>query len=691
MAKIIGIAVGVALAIFAGPIGIGLFHSLFVTNFLINAGLGIAATGTLALFRKAPGGVSSGSQASMRQALSPWRVIYGAARVGGTITYIGTSGDKNKYLHLVVTIACHQTQQIATNVIYIDGKTIPLFFDSGSGYYIPSAVLHAQGSQFHNFLYVEVHNGDPDDTTQPFPNLHSECSASWTDSHLQRGRAKAHVRMKWSADLFGGGIPQNISFDVKGKGQLDLRTALEETLPALPDPNNSAINNTTILKVKGAEFAGISTFAARVTIESSHTTIPLYIDTARLIVTALNDQTDVKRNIEIKFSGATFVDLALAAISECDPILTVFDELHDYYFCFFSDGSHNSRCQGNAGVSDSINGGNIQVFHGAADVTSSAAFAAVTLVPATIWLMFKALEFGQAQDAINSNPAMCAYDYLTNPEYGLGISSDDIDVETFIAAANICDEQVDLDAGGSEYRYTCNGAFDVSAAHADILKGLASSMAGTIVPPSDKWRIYAGAYRSPVLDITDSDLRGPMQLSTRRSRRDLYNSVKGSYISPVNGWIPADYPPVTDSDAVTEDGELNIIDYPLGFTISASMCQRIAKIQLQRNRRQKGMSLPCKLKIFPVQPGDIVRVTHDRFGFTTKEFEVQSTTLISDPGESTNAPSLGVDIVLQEIDADVFAWDTTEEGTPETSDPPDFPSQDGAPPDDQVDFLVEGE
>jgi len=43
----------------------------------------------------------------------------------------------------------------------------------------------------------------------------------------------------------------------------------------------------------------------------------------------------------------------------------------------------------------------------------------------------------------SDNPALCFLDYITNNEYGKGLTSAQIDMSTFTAAANVCDTQVD--------------------------------------------------------------------------------------------------------------------------------------------------------------------------------------------------------------------------------------------------------
>jgi hypothetical protein len=51
------------------------------------------------------------------------------------------------------------------------------------------------------------------------------------------------------------------------------------------------------------------------------------------------------------------------------------------------------------------------------------------------------------------------------------------------------------------------------------------------------------AYRAPVLAYDEDDVRdGSISVSVRRSRRDLCNGVKGTFIDPNNQWQPTDFP-----------------------------------------------------------------------------------------------------------------------------------------------------
>lgn len=267
------------------------------------------------------------------------------------------------------------------------------------------------------------------------------------------------------------------------------------------------------------------------------------------------------------------------------------------------------------------------------------------------------------------NPALCILDYLLSTSYGMKVPLTQIDTASFIAAANICDETIltrAANGGAPEKRYTMNGCFDVSGSRADVLRSMLLSMCGYLVPPGDKWRIYAGAYRSPTVTLTDDDIRDTLQVQMRTSRSDLFNNIQGTYISPLNQWQPSDYPfqpPSTNTMYSDEDGEVIWEDLQLDFTTSPTMAQRIARITLERSRRQVTFTAPCKLTAYQVQAGDVVEFSHPRFGWVNKTFEVLQVDLVPVPSKDTGATGnttvdgLGVDLLLKETDAAIYAWD----------------------------------
>ena len=257
--------------------------------------------------------------------------------------------------------------------------------------------------------------------------------------------------------------------------------------------------------------------------------------------------------------------------------------------------------------------------------------------------------------AYSNNAALCVRDFITS-EYGLNDSA--IDDFVFSAAANECDEDVTLDAGGTEKRYTINGIIKASSSIGDVLGRMSTACAGTLFWGSGYWKLKVGAYSAPVKTLTLDDLRGPISMSTRSSMRDSFNGVSGTFNDAANGFITADYPAIKSAIFKTEDGgdEL-LLDLPLPFTTSAATAQRLAKLTLYRAREQISISADFGLEAFNVEVGDIIAFTNERYGFDEKQFEVLGWKFAS----NQDAGDLRVTLTLQETSSAAFNWNAEEQ------------------------------
>jgi hypothetical protein len=199
-------------------------------------------------------------------------------------------------------------------------------------------------------------------------------------------------------------------------------------------------------------------------------------------------------------------------------------------------------------------------------------------------------------------------------------------------------------------------------------------MAGYVVPPGDCWRVYAGSYVVPLITLGDADARAAIKGDFRLSARDSCNGVKGQYIPsfvPINpagsltnspasaAWKKTDFPPVQRAEYITEDGGVILwSDISLDFTISLWMAQRIARIILERTRRQITISLPAKATPLQLLAGDTVNFLHPRWETVIPPaptvFFISH--LAARTEDSDGTPAVGVDLVLRQTDANVYAF-----------------------------------
>jgi hypothetical protein len=255
------------------------------------------------------------------------------------------------------------------------------------------------------------------------------------------------------------------------------------------------------------------------------------------------------------------------------------------------------------------------------------------------------------------NAALCTADYLAHPQIGLNAPyGTHIDNDDLIAAANICDEAVTLAAGGTEKRYTINGVVSTAKLPRDTLPQLVGAMAGRCVYVAGRWRLHAGAYTAPVCTITETDMRGAAKYTTRLSRRHTFNAVKGTFVSPGNNWQVADFPPlISDQFALEDNNETIYKDVELPYTTSASMAQRLAKIDLLRARQQISAELPLKLTGYKAEPPDTVALTLAKPGWAGKVFELTELRL------NLGSVTPGVDWIVRETVSTIYDWSTSEE------------------------------
>jgi hypothetical protein len=228
--------------------------------------------------------------------------------------------------------------------------------------------------------------------------------------------------------------------------------------------------------------------------------------------------------------------------------------------------------------------------------------------------------------AWSDNPALCMRDYLVSDGYGLGEDAANLDDTLISTAANVC-EFFNYPTLTGATRFTTNGAFTTALTPYDLLGDLLTSMGGLLWYGQGKWRMKPAYYVAPTVAFDEDDIRSSITVSTRVSRRDNFNIVKGTFRGEETNWQVTDYPEVTNSAFVAADnGEESVIDIDLPFTSDAVTARRIARIALERNRQQITVGAAFGMRALQVQTGDIITLTNSRFGWTNKEFEVVSWT-----------------------------------------------------------------
>lgn len=251
-----------------------------------------------------------------------------------------------------------------------------------------------------------------------------------------------------------------------------------------------------------------------------------------------------------------------------------------------------------------------------------------------------------SQTRWSNNAALCLRDYLTAP-HGLEDDAARIDDVFVTTAANIADQTNTLSGAP---RYTCNGAFLTSQRPLDVIGDLLTSMGGLVFYAQGKWRMKAAAWSAPVLDLDEGDLRSAVSITTRHSRRDNFNRVSGSFTGLETSYAKTGYAPVESAAYLSQDGgQSSTTELDLPFTDTSDEGRRIARIVLERNRQQLTVSATWAIKAMRAQIGDVVSLTHARFGWFAKTFEVTHWALVL-----SEQKTIEVNLTLREISAEVF-------------------------------------
>lgn len=220
----------------------------------------------------------------------------------------------------------------------------------------------------------------------------------------------------------------------------------------------------------------------------------------------------------------------------------------------------------------------------------------------------------------SNNAALVILDYYRNY---LKVPDTDILWDQFQEAANICDEDVITGGNTVEKRYTINGEFDLSENKVSILEGMLAACAGDVTYTAGKHGLLVGAYYGPATEvITESQLAGDIEIMPEVSQAERVNTIKGTFVDPQQGYTEADFPSVSVSEWVTEDGVEISQDMKLRFVTSEFQAQRLADVKLKRTRIARTMNVTLNLSGYRYRPGMYVKVNFPSIGIVNVEMRV---------------------------------------------------------------------
>ncbi len=233
---------------------------------------------------------------------------------------------------------------------------------------------------------------------------------------------------------------------------------------------------------------------------------------------------------------------------------------------------------------------------------------------------------------------------------GAGVPPARLDMESFITAANICDENITLATGGTQKRYRTSGTASDEDGRMDTINTFLACMNGTLRDSGGKLTLalLKNDLADPVLDFTDGDFLGEFAWDqTGGGLAQGHNIVRGRFVDPSTQSLyqMAEYPEVT---LPSPDGIERVMTFDVPFVEDGRRAQRLAKQVLQRNQFRGQLSAEFNAKALGCEVGHIVTVTLSALGFNSKPFRVISKEVRVDGR---------VPLALLEEDALIYQWD----------------------------------
>ena len=265
-----------------------------------------------------------------------------------------------------------------------------------------------------------------------------------------------------------------------------------------------------------------------------------------------------------------------------------------------------------------------------------------------------------------TNPAWCILDYLTNTRYGKGLTTSEIDLQSFYDASQVCVTQVTPYSGASDINiFDCNTAVDTSRNLIDNLRELIKGCRGYIPYTQGKYSLIIETVGTGSITLTEDDIIGGYGLAIP-TKNEKYNRVIASFVNPAKSYQvdEVQFPPIDDSGLPSADRHATMKSADGGFLLegrfqfptltSQYQAEEMAEVILRRSREAIGLSLNITFKGYELNIGEIVNITHSSLGFSAKPFRVLGMTFNQD---------FTVSLTLVEHQDSHYTWATKTQAT----------------------------
>jgi len=239
--------------------------------------------------------------------------------------------------------------------------------------------------------------------------------------------------------------------------------------------------------------------------------------------------------------------------------------------------------------------------------------------------------------AFSTNPAWCLLDYLTNSRYGKGLTTNEINLQSFYDASQVCETQVTPYSGASNINiFDTNGVIDTSKKLLENVRELLKGCRGYLPYTQGKYNLIIETIGSASITLTEDDIIGGYNLQTP-AKNEKYNRVIVSYVNPDRNFQvdEVQFPPIDDSGLPSADRHATMKTDDGGFLLEGRFefgkvitntyqAEEMAEVILRRTRDSLRLSINVAFSAYDLAIGDIVNVSHSSIGFSSKPFRLLS-------------------------------------------------------------------
>lgn len=623
MPQAIPVVIGLAAKAAATAAGVGALGASIIGSAAALAGS--VLVGGLNKKKKGPalsGGISRTE--TVRQTDAPREYVYGRQKKSGPLAFHYTSGD-NQYFYMVILLASHSCNKVER--VYIGEDEVILSPDSS---YSTTGITHykVDKGRYKDHVWVDVSLGSASNNANS--RFVQEIGGDiFTSNDKFNGMTTLYVKLKYNADIFNG-VPSVFAL-LQGKDDVyDSRdTTNKYTSNAALCVADYIMDSTIGLNEALAEVNTTALSTAANVCDESVTVTDRY---QKKYPTSIDQSTELEERIH---GGANIITIGtgrnrrwIASTATDEYVTFQFDSaVQIEKLTMVAPGELGGQ---EAPTSFTLYGSNTGAFGG--EETT------ITTQSSLSW------SASESKDFTFTNASSYTYYRVTGST-------------TLRPNLSIANLQM-FDKITSENRYECNGTIISDTVIQEVLEAMISSMAGQMSYVNGQYVLKAGAYQTPSITLTEDDILSPIEMS-RPGRRDKFNAVKGVYINEDENWVPTDFPHVTNSSYETDDGERLYKDLELPFVISNAGAQRLAKIDLERNRQDIIANITVSLQNWDIAAGDVIMLTYAPFGWSSKVFDVLERTLTTIQ-DNDGTFIFATQLVLRETASSVYTWSTEE-------------------------------